>query len=153
MKITKLFLLAVFSSLLLGCTPKNETKGKITEEKIEESHHLLEDIELISIESGWYNLVYPQVNIKLKNISGKPINESVKLKYRFVDNDEVLDENSTFLHSFSDVDWDSDLIKNETIRSFNGYKYGWQGHNVKCKICFEDNSVIWEGEINNKAIF
>lgn len=151
--IKKLFFVAAFSLLLSGCAPKSDSKEKMTEEIIEESHHISEDIELISIESGWYNLVYPQINIKLKNISGKPINESVKLKYRFVDNNEVLDENSIYLHSFSDVDWDSDLIKNETIRSLNGYKYGWQGHDVKCKICFEDNSVIWEGEIKNKALF
>lgn len=151
--IKKLFFIVAFSLLLSGCAPKSDSKEKVTEEIIEESHHISEDIELISIESGWYNLVYPQINIKLKNISGKPINESVKLKYRFVDNNEVLDENSIYLHSFSDVDWDSDLIKNETIRSFNGYKYGWQGHDVKCKICFEDNSVIWEGEIKNKALF
>ena len=138
---TKLMLLSL-SLLLISCDTENEKKAPISEM-----------FEIVSVETGWYQEQRPQIKIKFKNKSGKPINESIRVKYQFIENNEIFDENSDFLHLCSDVDWEYGLIKTATYKSSYGYGYGGVRHKVQAKVYFEDNSLIWKGDIEQKIIY
>lgn len=153
----KLMLLSL-SLLLISCdnfqhktqntkdVSKNETEN-------EKKAPISEMFEIVSVETGWYQEQRPQIKIKFKNKSGKPINESIRVKYQFIENNEIFDENSDFLHLCSDVDWEYGLIKTATYKSSYGYGYGGVRHKVQAKVYFEDNSLIWKGDIEQKIIY
>lgn len=148
--------------LISGCANNSE---KLTEESSEttkeskqeensEAKPLLSDmIEIVSVESGWYNEQRPQIKIKFRNKSGGAISDYVKIKYQFVENEEVFDEGNIYLHSGADVDWDDGLSKSKTIKSDYGYPYGGHRHIITAKVCFEDNSPIWQGKVSQKVVF
>ena len=110
-------------------------------------------IEVVSVETGWYDEQLPQVKIKFKNISGYPIADLIQVKYQFIENDEVFYEGSKIIHSGSLVAWENGLAKTEIFRSIYGYPYGGPSHNVRAKFCYDDNSLIWEGDIAQRIIY
>lgn len=123
-------------------------------EIMEDAETSLSDmIEVLSVETGWYDEKVPQIKIKFKNVSGKPIDKSIEVKYQFIENDEVMYESTAYLHSSINVDWDNGLAKTETYRSYTGYPFGGHHHDVRAKVCYEDNSIIWEGNIAHKVIY
>lgn len=126
---------------------------KLYEEKSEVKPLLSDMIEIVSVESGWYNEQRPQIKIKFCNKSGNAISDFVKIKYQFVENEEVFDEGNIYLHSGADVDWDNGLSKSKTITSNYGYPYGGYQHTITAKVCFEDNSPIWQGKVSQKVIY
>lgn len=140
----------IFSLLLFSCDNfQQKAKNSIEEKKPPVS----EKFEIVSVETGWYQEQRPQIKIKFKNKSGKPINEAITVKYRFIENDEVFDEGFNFLHNYSDINWENGLSKTETYRSSYGYSYGGHLHKVRVKVCFDDNSLIWEGDIKQRIIY
>jgi len=156
----KLMLMSL-SILLLSCDnaskgdPNAEQSGYSTEvvyPNEDKKKTLSEIIEVVSVETGWYNEQCPQIKIKFRNKSGKSLNDYIKVKYQFVEGDEVFDEGSKFLHSGSDVDWDNGLCKSCTFRSSYGYSFGGQKHKVRVKVCFDDNSLVWGGNIQQKMV-
>ena len=140
---------------LSGCgIPEKSDQNTERKEASEELKPLMsESIEIVSVETGWYGEQRPQIKIKFRNKSGNPISDFVKIKYLFVENEEVFDEGSEYLHSSSDVNWDNGLSKSKTIRSAYGYPYGGNRHKVTAKVLFDDNSTIWEGAISQKVIY
>lgn len=151
--IMKRLLIFVLPLLLLGCNNFSQkgTEKNVTEQReIEQEIPLSKVIDVVSVETGWYNEQRPQVKIKFKNNSGKAIHDYIRVKYQFVEGDEVFDEGYSYLHTSDDVDWNDGLSKTKIYRSAMGYRYGGQLHKVRAKICFEDNSLIWEGNIKQK---
>ncbi|WP_300956678.1 hypothetical protein [Muribaculum intestinale] len=150
-----ILLLVIFA--MFGCVEQregNSDKGvveTIDSTGLSRESRLFDDIEVMSVEAGWYEGQYPQVAIKFRNNSEKELDGYVKVKYQFVEDDEVFDEGFKFLHTASDVNWGSGLIKNRIFKSYKGYNY-WGNHKIKAKICFEDNSLIWEGEVGHKIV-
>lgn len=142
------------SLLLLSC---NNSQQKIQNAKsnatLEEKIAISKMFEIVSVETGWYQEQRPQIKIKFKNVSGKSIDEIISVKYRFIENNEVFDEGTNILHYGSDIAWDNGLSKTETYRSGYGYEYGGHLHKVHVKVCFEDNSLIWEGDIKQRIIY
>lgn len=59
--------------------------------------------------------------IKLRNITRTTINESVKLKYQYIDNDEIIDSGFTYIHVDSDPQWESHLIKSTDEQCLIGF--------------------------------
>lgn len=153
----RVLLIAILLPLLIGCgkVAKQDNNQTEKKEQIEElvKKSIADDIEVVSVETGWYGEQRPQVKIKFRNISGGPIDKFIKVKYQFVENDEVFDEGNAYLHSSADVNWDNGLAKTETYRSNYGYPYGGHQHKVRAKICFEDNSLVWEGNVEQKVIY
>lgn len=153
----KKLLIVILLPLLIGCgnvakqdnrlNPKEGQAEKVIQKSI------ADEIEVVSVETGWYGEQRPQVKVKFRNNSGQTIDRFIKVKYQFVENDEVFDEGNTYLHSGADVDWDNGLVKTETFRSAYGYPYGGHRHKMKAKVCFEDNSLVWEGDINQTIIY
>lgn len=156
----KKFMLMSLSLLLLSCNnaskggSKVEQSGDSTEVAVsnDKEKTLSDLVEVVSVETGWYNEQRPQIKIKFRNKSGKSLNDFIKVKYQFVEGDEVFDEGSKYLHSGSDVDWDNGLCKTCIFRSSYGYSLGGQEHKVRAKVCFEDNSLAWEGNIKQKIV-
>lgn len=152
----RVLLCLIFLPLLICCgevgqKDKEAKEQSQTEESAKKS--LAEEIEVVSVETGWYGEQLPQVKVKFRNVSGQPIDKFVRVKYQFVEDDEVFDEGNVFLHSGADVDWDNGLMKTETFRSAYGYPFGGHRHKVRAKVCFEDNSPIWEGNIRQTVIY
>lgn len=154
----------VFSLMFLisGCANNSgkaakesfETTKESKQEGNSEAKPLLSDmIEIVSVESGWYNEQRPQIKIKFRNKSGKAISDYVKIKYQFVENEEVFDEGFDFLHTGDDIDWDDGLSKSKTIKSRYGYDYGGVCHTITATVCFGDNSPIWQGKVSQKVVF
>lgn len=114
---------------------------------------LADMIEVVSVESGWLNGQRPIITIKFRNNSGNPISDFISIKYQFIENDEVFDEHSLYLHAGSNVDWSNGLCKTRTIESAYGYSYGGSQHKITAIVCFEDNSLIWKGKISQKNIY
>lgn len=132
---------------------KSEDSTEVISSNEDKEKTLSEIIEVVSVETGWYNEQRPQIKAKFRNKSGKSLNDFIKVKYQFVEGDEVFDEGSKYLHSGSDVDWDNGLCKSCTFRSSYGYSFGGQKHKVRAKVCFDDNSLAWEGNIQQKIVF
>lgn len=152
----KALLITMLLPLLISCgnisNSKENDHRKESKEDVNKKS-IADDIEIVSVETGWYNEQRPQIKIKFRNKSGRSIDEFINVKYQFVENDEVFDEGSSYLHSSANVNWDNGLAKTETYRSSYGYPYGGPKHKVRAKVCFEDNSLIWEGNIAQKAIY
>lgn len=154
-------MLVSLSLLLLSCNNASKVGSKVEPSgdsievaaSIDKKSSLSDLIEVVSVETGWFNEQRPQIKIKFRNKSGKSINDFIKVKYQFVEGDEVFDEGSQYLHSGSDVDWDNGLCKSCIFRSSYGYSLGGQEHKVRAKVCFEDNSLVWEGNIRQKIVF
>lgn len=150
-----ILLLVIFA--MFGCAEQRE--GNSDKEVVETTDstglnresRLFDDIEVMAVETGWYEGQYPQVAIKFRNKSEKELEDYIKVKYQFVEDNEVFYEDSRYLHAASDVNWGSGLIKNGIYKSYKGYNY-WGNHKIKAKICFEDNSIIWEGEVEHKIV-
>lgn len=155
----KKIVLFIFPVLLFSCShsrhdSNNDELGKEETESTEDSvQSFSEMIEVVSVETGWYDGQLPQVKIKYKNISGCPIDQSVEVRYQFIENDEVFDEGILYLHSQLHIEWDNGLTKTETYRSRYGYPIGSTTHRVRAKICYSDNSIIWEGNIAQRYIY
>ena len=149
-------------SLLSSCSsPKQKqpteaadtTQNPADKEHVTSVPSLTDRFEVVSVETGWYDERAPRINIKLKNISGKAIDEFIKIKYQFIENDEIFDDGFKFLHSSSDVNWDNGLIKTLTCTSSYIYTLGGPMHKMRGKVCFEDNTPIWEGNISSKILY
>lgn len=154
----KSFFLFMITLLLLSCNnlhnSSNGTDSEFEDTAVtEEAESSFSDmIDVVSVETGWYDSRVPQVKVKFKNVSGKSIDDYIKVKYQFIEADEIIFEDNHFLHTGSQVAWDNGLIKTETFRSTSGYLYGGPRHVVRAKICYDDNSVIWEGNIGQRVI-
>lgn len=150
------YLVWLLPLFILSCDfSKNQGNGSNSEAESAKDNVLsfADKIEVVSVETGWYNEQSPQVKIKFKNVSGKPIDDFIQVKYQFIENDEVFDEGSKILQSSSRVAWDNGLAKTETFRSIYGYPYGGQRHKMRAKVCYDDNSIIWEGDIAQRIIY
>lgn len=149
------YIFLVLLLLLLSCSnSQQKIQNKQSNATLEETETAFSEMfEIVSVETGWYQEQQPQIKIKFKNVSGKSINETIFLKYRFIENNEVFDEGTNSLHYGSDIAWDNGLCKTETYRSSYGYEYGGHLHKVRVKVCFEDNSLIWEGDIKQRIIY
>ena len=154
----KKYLLLTAALLLFSCSNSKHQSSKNgdsidIESKEDAVCSFSKMIEVVSVETGWYDEKVPQIKIKFRNISGMPIDDLVQVKYQFIEGDEIIDEGSRFLHSGSKVAWDNGLTKTEIFKSISGYLYGGPKHVVRAKICYEDNSIIWEGNIAQRAIY
>lgn len=150
----KFFYLALLT-ILFSCS--NARKGNVeneqTETKETEDVRLLSDVlEVVSVETGWYDETYPQVSIKLRNKSGNAISKFIAVKYQFIEKDEILDEGSRILHSVSNVSWDDGICKTIDCRSKSGY-FGGVRYKVRAIVCFGDDSPIWEGDIEQRIVY
>lgn len=105
--------------------------------------------EIVSVETGMYNERFPQVKVKFRNISGVPIDGAISVKYQFIENDEIFFDSHLYIHNSFDVEWENGLVKTEVFRSHKGYSISGTTHHFKAKLKFEDNSLIWEGNISN----
>ena len=141
---------------LTGCNnnPTKTSHESNQEINSDESKPQMTDlIEVISVETGWYQEQRPYIKVKFRNKSDNAISDFIKIKYQFVEDGEIFDEGYVYLHSSSDIDWDSGLSKSKTIISSYGYPYGGFKHNINAKVLFDDNSPIWDGIIAKKFIY
>lgn len=149
------FLFSLFAFLIIvGCN--SNSKGSVgnsnTEGEAVKVNGLTYDkaFELVDVETGWKRASQPFVKIKIRNVSGKPITESVEVKYAFIKDDEIIDNTTHYIHGSSDVAWDNGLCVTEELSSITRFSGTIMNGlpTVKAKVLFIDDTPIWEGEVS-----
>lgn len=153
----KIFSLLCLLLALTGCVrsvdQEMNSENEVEQAKGSEEQLMSNNIEVVSVETGWYGEQRPQIKIKFRNISGDDIKDFIKVKYQFIEDDEVFDEGNEYLHASSDVNWETGISKTKIFRSDYGYPLAGHRHNLRAKVCYEDNSLVWEGNISHKVIY
>ena len=94
----------------------------------------------------------PVVEFKLRNKSGKRIDESViNLFYEFIKDDEIIDSNHELLSTAGG--WEDNICQQVRIRCLKRL-YGDEYGNVTLRVVikFKDGSVLYDGPVPNKII-
>ena len=143
-------LLVVFST---GCTSNGKSDRQSSTSKVESAKAMNENFEIVNVETGWRHASQPFIKVKLRNISGLPITETTHVKYAFVMDDEIIDNSSQIIHGRSDIAWDNGLCVTAEIKSLTKFSgIVMRGiPKVHAKVCFEDDSPIWDGDISTKV--
>ena len=152
------FLISFFTFfIIVGCNSnsKDNVDKTNTEGEVVKVNGLTYDkaFELVDVETGWKGASQPFIKIKIRNISGKPITESVEVKYAFIKDDEIIDNTTHYIHGSSDVAWDNGLCVAEELSSITRFSGTIMNGlpTVKAKVLFKDDTPIWEGEISKKV--
>lgn len=151
--ISLLCVLLVSAGCMRSADPKMNSENEVGHAKGSEELPISNNIEVVSVETGWYGEQRPQIKIKFRNISGDDIKDFIKVKYQFIEGDEVFDEGNEYLHASSDVNWENGISKTKVLRSDYGYPLAGHRHNLRAKVCYEDNSLVWEGNISHNVIY
>lgn len=152
LKTTLVVLLSFFA--LVGCTDSGKNKNASKEQTEENTAPMSDDYEIVEVKTGW-RYSEPIIRIKIRNVSGKAITETIHVKYDFIYKDEIIDGTSTIIHGSSDMAWDNGLCKTIELKSFTAFQgivYNNVLPDVRARVMFEDNSPIWDGEISKKFI-
>lgn len=149
---------AIFIALLLavaitGCNSNSKSDGQGSANKVENTKPMSDDFEIVNVETGWRYASQPFIKVKLRNISGNPVTKTIHVKYAFIMDDEIIDNSSEIIHGSSDIAWDNGLCVTAEIKSLTKFSgITMRGiPKVKAKVCFEDDSPIWDGEISTKV--
>jgi hypothetical protein len=152
------FLISLFAFLVVvGCNSNskgNNDKSNNEGEAVKVNGLTYDKaFEIVDVETGWKGASQPFIKIKIRNISGKPITESVEVKYAFIKDDEIIDNTSHYIHGSSDVAWDNGLCVTEELSSITRFSGTITNGipTVKAKVLFIDDTPIWEGEISKKV--
>lgn len=106
--------------------------------------------EIVELYTGFSTNFVPFVYMKLRNISGSPVTDVVRLKFIFVNKDEIIDDTGYYVHGYSDMPWDNGLCKSAKLSSKWQFD-GWPANgSLRTKVVFEDGSIIYNGNVNNK---
>ncbi len=152
------FLISLFAFLtIVGCN--SNSRGNAEKSSVEDEPVMVNGLtydkafEIVNVETGWERASQPFVKIKIRNVSGKPITESVKIKYSFIKDDEIIDNTSHYIHGSSDVAWDNGLCVTEKLSSITRFSGTITNGipTVRAKVLFIDDTPIWEGEIRKKV--
>ena len=152
------FFISFFAFLIIvGCN--SNSKANVdkpnNESEVVKDNGLAYDkkFELVDVETGWKRASQPFVKIKIRNVSGKPITESVEVKYAFIKDDEIIDNTSHYIHGSSDVAWDNGLCITEELSCITRFSGTIMNGipTVKAKVLFIDDTPIWEGEISKEV--
>lgn len=147
-----------FLALLLvitntGCSSNSKSDKQSSTSKVESTRAMNENFEIVNVETGWRHASQPFVKVKLRNISGQPITETIHVKYAFIMDDEIIDNSSEIMHGRSDIAWDNGLCVTAEIKSLTKFSgIVMRGiPKVHAKVCFEDDSPVWDGDISSKV--
>lgn len=104
---------------------------------------------IIFISFTWH----PKVTVKFQNNSNKTITNPIMVKCQFIENDEIVGEDSQILNSANGTPWENGLSKTlefnysgKTATVFDmAAKNAVMPPRIKAKIFYDDNSPVWEG--------
>lgn len=151
----RLLLFAILAISMLGCN--NPNKGTSIADPTTTKHDVdySKLIELTAVEGGWYgspNFANPHIRISVKNISGKPIEGlDISIKYRLIENKEVVGEFNQRLQLENDIPWSEELVKRFSLSGGHFYENA-NTHNLKAEIYDDNNNLLWKGNIEKKLL-
>lgn len=151
----RLLLFAILAISMLGCN--NPNKGTSIADPTTTKHDVdySKLIELTAVEGGWYgspNFASPHIRISVKNISGKPIDGlDISIKYRLIENKEVVGEFDERLQCENDIPWSQELVKRISLSGGRFYENAY-AHNLKAEIYDDNNNLLWRGNIEKKLL-
>ena len=96
--------------------------------------------------------VCPGVKFKIRNKTGNTITSTLRLDYKFINNDEIIDSGMKLVSS--DAGWDNNMTKTVAIRTFKdvGFtNYHNKKLNVKVVVTYEDGSIAYQGKLSIKS--
>lgn len=140
---------------MLGCS--NPNKGTSIADSTTTKHDVdySKLIELTAVEGGWYgtsDFANPHIRISVKNISGKPIEGlDISIKYRLIENKEVVGEFDQRLQHENDIPWSKELVKRFSLSGGIFYENAYT-HNIKAEIYDDNNNLLWKGDIEKKQL-
>lgn len=111
-------------------------------------------IEVVGIETGFmlgsYYSAKPAVRIKFTNVSGRTLTKTEKVNYKFIKDDEIIDNGVRYIGTT--VGWDNDFVITEIFRE---YEYSWRIpiSGIKAIISFDDGTTIFDGPIAAREVF
>lgn len=153
--ITNSFALLAILVVMVGCGSKDKADNSTPKEEtvMVNGMPLNKAFEIVSVETGWRYASQPFVKVKIRNVSGEAITESVKVKYAFIKDDEIIDNSFQFIHGSSDIDWDNGLCVTAELKSITAFSGTIMNGipKVKAKVQFIDGTPIWEGEVSRKV--
>lgn len=144
----RLIALLFFTLSLIGCIHSTATAqtadSSVQDEKVDHT----KQIELLSVETGWKRFIngQPMIHLLVKNISGKPINDEVVIKYRLTENDIIRDEGVKTIHSNDLIPWKTGLVKSVNIKGRFIIPNVKQS-NIYLELYDGNNNHLWEGYI------
>lgn len=151
----RLLLFTIFAISMLGCS--NPNKGTSIADSTTTKHDVdySKLIELTAVEGGWYgtsDFANPHIRISVKNISGKPIEGlDISIKYRLIENKEVVGEFDQRLQHENDIPWSKELVKRFSLSGGIFYENAYT-HNIKAEIYDDNNNLLWKGDIEKKQL-
>ena len=153
--ITNSFALLAILVVMVGCGSKDKADNSTPNEETAMVNGMpfSKAFEIVSVETGWRYASQPFVKVKIRNMSGKAVTESVKVKYAFIKDDEIIDNSSHYIHGSQDIDWDNGLCVTAELESLTAFRGTTMNGipKVKAKVQFIDGTPIWEGEVSRKV--
>jgi len=153
LKTTFAVLLTTFVLVRCNTNSSKTNSSKATETKQETPKPKMSDcFEILELQTGLTYNLYPFVEFKIKNKSGKPITDLTSVKYVFIWGDEIICSNSEIIQYSSNAPWDNGLVKTVKLTSTTGFNHpsAVKNKKVRAKVYYDDDSLIWEGEIGDK---
>lgn len=152
--INSLALLAILS-IMVGCGSKDKVDNSTPKKETEMINGMPLDkaFEVVSVETGWRYATQPFVKVKIRNVSGGAVTESVEVKYAFIKDDVIIDNSSHYIHGSHDIDWDNGLCVTAELESITAFRGTTMNGipKLKAKVQFIDGTPIWEGEVSRKV--
>ena len=152
---TNLFALLAILVAMIGCGDKDKADNSTPKEEtaMVNGMPLSKAFEIVSVETGWRYASQPFIKVKIRNVSGEAVTESVKVKYVFIKDDEIIDNSFQFIHGGSDIDWDNGLCVTAELKSITAFSGTIMNGipKVKAKVQFADGTPIWEGDVSRKV--
>jgi len=75
----------------------------------------------------------------------------ISIKYRLIENKEVVGEFDQRLQHENDIPWSEELVKRFSLSGGIFYENAYT-HNIKAEIYDDNNNLLWKGDIEKKLL-
>lgn len=155
----RVFLMFAIVLTVIACNTQSNNNSSGCSNIIEKDFDYSELIELIDVKTGWDIIdKYSDqgictVEVTIRNISNKSISKDLSLKYRFMDENSIIEESTKTIHyKNTDSPWDENLNKKFRLCGYNVSPNLSKNKTISIEIFDGNNNLLWSGNLSNTML-